>query len=302
MIAATPLAILKQAMAWIDQREALALVTLTGIEGSASRALGTQMAITASGQRIGSFSGGCLEEAIVSEAVAVLAEQCGRLVRYGTGSPYIDIRLPCGGGIDLLFTPHPSPTVLAQAIARLENRQPASLALSREGIGPEHEDFLLNLHPPLRIMTFGYGEDFTAFAQFAHHYGAVVEAFTPHRRDIEKLFGYHLQAFHLHHQQQLPPVTGDDWTAVLFLFHDPDWERALLPHLLGQTAFYLGAIGSRRKQEQRQAWLQEQGFDAETRARLKGPVGLIPGTRDPSMLALSVLADIAEAYGQACRR
>ena len=103
------------------------LVTLTGIEGSTSRALGAQLAVRADGSYLGSFSGGCIEAAVVAEALAVLAEGRGRTVRYGVGSPFIDIRLPCGGGIDLLFTPRPDLAALRRVLESLEARQPAAL-------------------------------------------------------------------------------------------------------------------------------------------------------------------------------
>src|SRR3546814_16995772 len=57
-----------------------------------------------------------------------------RSVRYGIGSPYFDIRLPCGGGIDLLFTPLPSRKIICSVIARLERREPAALSLSMSGM------------------------------------------------------------------------------------------------------------------------------------------------------------------------
>ena len=63
------------------------LVTLVGIAGSSPRALGAQMAVAADGDYRGSFSGGCIEAAIVAEALAVLDDGETRMVRFGAGSP-----------------------------------------------------------------------------------------------------------------------------------------------------------------------------------------------------------------------
>ena len=72
MIAAQPV----DALRLIDQgaRDGIAgvLITLVGIERSASRAIGTQMAVLADGRHVGSFSGGCIETAIIAEAIEVL--------------------------------------------------------------------------------------------------------------------------------------------------------------------------------------------------------------------------------------
>jgi len=314
LIAATPLMVIEQACAWLAAGEAVALVTLVGIEGAASRALGTQMAITGSGQHIGSFSGGCIEAAIVAEAQRVLDAGAGRTVRYGAGSPYIDVRLPCGGGLDLMFTPYPSAKVLAGAITLLRQRQPVRLCIRHEGVWPDGDSdgdgdaggFALRLWPPLRILAAGQGEDLTAFVHLALAHGARVEVLSPAGPQTnalaDTLAGTADRHHRLTHTSQPPAITGDDWTAIVFLFHDHDWEDALLPYTLRQRAFYHGAIGSQRTHAARLARLEEAGCDAALRGLLKGHIGLIPATRDPATLAISVLAEVVAGYAALCAR
>ena len=298
MIAATPMAILRQALAWLDQGEDVALVTLVGIQGASSRSVGAQMAITAAGAAIGSFSGGCIEGAIIAEAQAALAMGKGRQVRFGAGSPYIDVRLPCGGGIDLAFTPHPSRAVMAEAAARLQARQPVCLYVTPAGLAWDGEGFPLQLAPPLRVLAFGQGEDFLAFARLAHAYGADVEGFTPSAMQAEMLTALGVPAQVLTHAGRAPEVTPDPWTAVVFLFHDRDWEDALLAEMLRQPALFCGAIGSRKTHADRLARLRAMGCDDAQLAALKGHIGLIPATRDPSTLAVSILAQIVQEYAR----
>jgi xanthine dehydrogenase accessory factor len=300
VIAASPLATLEQALAWLDQGEAVALVTLTGIEGSSSRSLGTQMAITAGGEQIGSFSGGCIEAAIVAEAKLVLAGGKGRTVRFGLGSPYIDVRLPCGGGIDLLFTPRPSAAVLRGAVERLRQRQAAGLSVAQGGVSESGDGFVLGLHPPLRILAYGQGEDLTAFVRLAATFGAEVAAITPDLRQCELLRDAGHPVHLLTHAASAPRLAGDRWTAVVFLFHDRDWEDALLPAALVLPGCYHGAIGSLRTHAARLERLRAGGCAETNLSRLKGHIGLIPATRDPATLAVSVLAEVAGAYARAC--
>ena len=295
MIAADPIAILRQALAWLRTGERVALVTLTHITGSASRRRGSQMAVAASGARIGSFSGGCIEDAVAGEALAALAERRGRTTRYGAGSPYLDVRLPCGGGIDLTFTPDPDADVLADALRRLETRQKVTLAITPGGLSRSGAGSALHLAPPLRIIACGQGEDFTALVGLARHWGAAVEAFTPAAADVAALGG---DATHLPHFRALPALAGDEWTAIALLFHDRDWEAALLPGLLEVSGFYHGAVGSRATHAARLARLAE-GVDAAKLAGFRGPVGLIPASRDPATLALSLLAELVAAYEMA---
>src|SRR3546814_20359751 len=55
-------------------------------------------------------------------------------------------------------------------------------------------------------------------------------------------------------------------------------------------------MGSPRTQKARRAALKAYGIEEEIIARVRGPIGLIPPTRDPATLGLSAFAEIAGAY------
>lgn len=308
MIASTPTDILRFAHARIDEGIATVLVTLTGIEGSSPRAIGAQMAVAADGRYEGSFSGGCIEAAVVAEAIATLGDGRGRLVRFGAGSPYLDIRLPCGSGIDLLFTPHPDQGVLDNILSRHDRRQPAALFLSADrarfdrspepeaGTGWQDGCFRLCYPPALRLIALGQGDELTALARLATGFGIGVRALSPDPRARAALAAEGIDTAALTMRTQWPALASDRWTAILFLFHDRDWEEFLLPHALDGPGFYVGAIGSRRTQDIRLEALETAGVPPHHRQRLRTSVGLIPATRDPATLALSTLAQIVEEY------
>lgn len=285
MIAAQPV----DALRLIDQgaRNGIngVLVTLIGIEGSSSRAIGTQMAVLADGSHVGSFSGGCIERAIIAEALDVLEAGFARTVRYGSGSPYIDVRLPCGGGIDLLFTPHPDPAQVADALARLDRREAATVQLG---------DHLQTYAPRLRLIALGHGEDLAALVRLARAYGLDVCAYAPTDDGAQDEGVLPLVT-----RTRLPAIVGDAWTAVVFLFHDRDWEEFLLPQALDITAFYHGAVGSRRTHRARIERLRRSGISEARIDALRGSIGLIPATRHPATLALSILAELVQDY-EAC--
>lgn len=302
MIATSPIDVLRFMAA---QGAGAVLVTLVGIEGSSSRALGTQMAVAADGRSIGSFSGGCIEAAVVAEALDVLAEGVTRTVRYGSGSPYIDIRLPCGGGIDLMFVPRPDPAAVAEALRLVEARQPAALLLGAGGAaldrrpepgGWDGDRFAAAYPPALRIVALGQGEDLTAFARIAHRFGAEVLALTPDAAAVELLAHEDIEARMLASRSASLDLATDPWTAFAFLFHDRDWEEFLLPQALALPGFYHGAIGSARTHHARRTAMAAAGVPPERLALLRGQIGTIPSTRDPGTLALSVLGEIVADY------
>lgn len=305
MIATTPTDILR----FIVDRDAenieTVLVTLVGIEGGSSRAIGAQMAVAADGRRAGSFSGGCVEDSVATEALETLSEGWGRVVRYGLGSPYIDVRLPCGGGIDLLFTPRPDVTAIRTALDKLDQREAAGLALECDGISLlpttaprawDGESLHQSYQPPLRIYALGQGEDLTAFALLGAYFGAEIRALTPDQTTLDLLGNKGVCASLLTTRNALPIMQSDAWTAIVFLFHGRDWEETLLQQALALPSFYVGAIGSRRTHAARLAMLEECGVSPERIASVRGHIGLIPATRDPATLALSILGEIVADF------
>jgi xanthine dehydrogenase accessory factor len=97
------------------------------MEGGSARAPGAQMAVLEDGRFAGYLSGGCLETIIASEAVRLIGERRDDILRFGVGSPFIDVRLPCGSSIDLHVHVDPDPALLAAARSRLSARQPFAI-------------------------------------------------------------------------------------------------------------------------------------------------------------------------------
>jgi xanthine dehydrogenase accessory factor len=306
--AATSLEILQfMAEAHRSARRA-AVVTITGLTGSSSRPIGTLMGVAEDGRFAGSFSGRCIEAAVIAEAVEAIQDGQPRQLRYGAGSPYIDIRLPCGGGVDLLFQPMPDPDVIRQAVARLEARQPLALAQGASSslhvladsaqplTGWLGETFVSWYVPPLRLVVVGHGAESLALVQLGLASGFQMTLLTPDERLIAS--GVRLGACTelLSTAGSSPALVADPWSAVVFLFHDHAWELSLLEQVITQPWFFIGAMGSRRTHASRLEQLRERGIREEALARITAPLGLIPSARDPMTLALSALAQVVDHY------
>ena len=284
--------------------ERTALVTLVGLSGSASRARGSHMAVSETGASIGSLSGGCVEAAVVAEAQRIIAAGRAECVRFGAGSRYMDIRLPCGGSIDLMFTPEPPVAFVREAMGLLDARQQVrllieaggSLAIQRSMSAAKAGAFVAVHEPDLRLVLVGHGAEPQALARQARAFGAAVKVLTPNEDSVHALRAEGFDTVHLSSASRTPHLDADQHTAIVFLFHDHDWEAALLEQALEQDAFFIGAMGSRRTHAQRCALLTERGIAAADIARIVGPIGLIEAARDPEMLAISTLAQVAGRY------
>jgi xanthine dehydrogenase accessory factor len=308
---ASPLDVLRFVMEAGQRGHQAALVTITGLTGSSSRSIGALMGVSADGGFAGSLSGGCIEAAVVAEAQEAIRDGRPRQVRYGAGSPYIDIRLPCGGGVDLLFQPSPDPAAICQAVTCLGERQPVTLAqgrsgglcclqgLARQEPGWWGETFISWYAPPLGLVVIGHGAESLALLRLGLTLGTEMRLFSPDERIVTVAETLGANAKTLTVPGPLPNLSADPWSALVFMFHDHAWEPVLLEQALTQPWFFIGAMGSRGTHANRLETLRERGLPEEALARIVAPLGLIPSARDPVTIALSALAQVVDGYRQA---
>ncbi|MGB3797072.1 MAG: XdhC family protein, partial [Alteraurantiacibacter sp.] len=96
---------------------------------------------------------------------------------------------------------------------------------------------------------------------------------------------------------QTPDYLGADrWTAIVLLYHDHEWERAILQWALTTPAFLIGAQGGAPARAAREADLISLGFAPRQVERIASPIGTIKHSREPLGLALSALASIAGEF------
>ena len=92
--------------------------------------------------------------------------------------------------------------------------------------------------------------------------------------------------------EALGRLSLDASTAIVVLTHDDKFDHPALVAALRSPANYVGAIGSRRTNEQRFTWLRAQGFGDADLARIHAPIGLDVGASGAEETALAILAEI----------
>ncbi|MBY5812266.1 XdhC family protein [Rhizobium leguminosarum] len=264
---------------------AAALATLVEIRGGAARSLGAHMAVAADGRFCGYVSGGCVEAAVASEAFLAMAQGRDRMVKFGDGSPFFDIVLPCGGGISIAIHVLKDVGPLQRVLDRLGQRQAAGLVYS-----PERQT-LISVDPPLR--TCWTEDDFLTV--YRPRTRVVLSGQTLEAQAVARLAEASGYDVIIRGRGEGAADTIDPFTAVVLLHHDLDAEAAILETALHSPAFYIGALGSTRTHRRRVERLTALGFRRDDIGRIKAPIGMFGPTRDATSLALSVLADIAAA-------
>ncbi|OYU37862.1 MAG: xanthine dehydrogenase [Pseudorhodobacter sp. PARRP1] len=278
------------------------LAVITDVIGSSYRRPGTLMTLFADGSYAGSLTNGCIEGDLALHAVKALENQQVERLRYGAGSPFFDIRLPCGGALEISLFPSPDAKVLAEvqrcrALRNFFGLRLSSEAglLSLEAFGPTGwigADFLIGMRPDIRLIILGEGSEAALFAMLARSAGYPYVVASPSPTTVAAVQQAGGTAQLLSGDDIPSDILLDSRSAVVTFFHDHGRETRLLLEALRSDAFYIGAQGSRKVAEQRQETLRQIGATPAELARLVAPIGLIPSTRDARTLAISVLAEV----------
>ncbi len=314
----------KLALDWHKAGRGVAVATVVETWGSAPRAVGSQLVIDADGAMEGSVSGGCVEGAVIMEAIGALEDGKTRLLEYGVSDDEaFAVGLACGGRIRVLVEPVGSAmpvalledlvarrdqvtpvayvTDLSTGVPRLagQDAYPERFRLDRSGVEDDGRTFVAIHNPPLRMIIVGAVHIAQALAPMARACG-----YTPVIIDPRGAFGS---------AARFPGETIlDDWpdeamaklrpdtrTAVVTLTHDPKLDDPAIMAALRSDIFYLGCLGSTRTHAKRVARLKEAGYSEQEIARIHAPVGLDIGGRQPAVIAVSIMAEVTQALRQA---
>ena len=93
---------LSQLIKWRADGLQVALATVVSTWGSSPRPLGSHLAINEAGAFTGSVSGGCIEAAVIAEALEVIEDGKPRLLQFGVSDEDAwEVGLSCGGSIEI---------------------------------------------------------------------------------------------------------------------------------------------------------------------------------------------------------
>ena len=309
----------EQALAWHVAGQGAALATVIDTWGSAPRRAGAQLVVSGDGEMMGSVSGGCVEGAVVVEAMDALDDGAPRLLEYGVSDgDAFAVGLACGGTIRILVEPIGAAmpigmleTLVASRGARrqiayvidLENwtrrlddtGHAARFASDRTGVEDDGRTFVAVHNPPLRLVIVGAVHIAQALVPMAR-----IAGYDPIIIDPRTAFGSEARfpgerLVSDWPDDALNDVGLDARTALVLLTHDPKLDDPALHIALTSNAFYIGALGSTRTHAKRMSRLQEAGFTAADMARINGPVGLDIGAASPAEIAVSILAQMVQA-------
>lgn len=337
--------ILDQTERWLRDGDAVALATVIATERSAPHDPGAALAVRAGPEVIGSVSGGCVEGAVVDEALEVLKTGVPRRLSYGIADELaLNVGLTCGGTIHLMVERLDWPDLFFEAAAAIRAERPVCVVTELDGPQPgakllvrpdtvrghlepaplrervvaearsmlragltgvrrygrrgearrqDVEVFIQAFAPPARMYVFG-GTDFArATAQIGKFLGYRVTVCDARSTFVTRARFPEADELVVRWPDEfLAEAEVDERSAICILTHDPKFDVPLLRAALASDAGYIGAMGSRRTDEERTRALREEGMSEADLSRIRGPIGLDVGARTPQEVAVAIAGEI----------
>ncbi|PCJ74286.1 MAG: XdhC/CoxI family protein [Rhodobacteraceae bacterium] len=313
----------EQALDWIKAGKGTVLATVIQTWGSAPRPTGSQLAINEDMEMAGSVSGGCVEGAVVEEAINALEDGIPRILEYGVSDEEaFAVGLACGGAIHVLIEPigvgqGPDVALLETLVKHRKNRHAVAYLVNPKTwerqvveedfntINLAHRftsdksgfegDWFVNIHnPPLRMIVVGAVHIAQPLMQMARLSGYDAVLIDPRGAFATAARFPNERLVHDWPDEALEAEGLDARVAVVTLTHDPKLDDPAIKIAIASDAFYLGCLGSTRTHAKRVTRLKEAGFSDAQIAKIHAPVGADIGSKTPAEIAISIMAEITE--------
>ncbi len=313
----------------IAENTEFAMATVVKTWRSSPRQPGSCLVVTKSGEMIGSVSGGCVENAVVTKALKVLETGDAELAKFGIANEDAwEVGLSCGGEVwvhitpfyttDLwsrleqsisqnkglaivtnlttadrsVFTPNDMLTnELINTVAQEYAKRNNSL-ISFEGV-----DYFVHSFPPKnKMLLIGSAHITTELINLAHMYDFETIVIDPRDTFAHKT-AYKTAPDQLlvnWPQEVLGNYALDNETYAVILSHDPKIDDEALKILLPSDVRYIGALGSKKTHARRVERLKGYGFSDEEIDRIHAPIGVYIGAMSAKEIALSVISEVVK--------
>lgn len=312
------------ALEWYRAGKGAVLASVVETWGSAPRPVGSQLVVSGAGEMEGSVSGGCVEGAVVIEAMDAVQTGEAKMLEFGVSDDEaFAVGLACGGRIRVLLEPVgaalPEP-LLADLVAARAARRPVAYItdpdhgksrlagpdeshlaerFAKDHSGMEGSEYIAIHNPPLRMIVVGAVHIAQALLPMARMAG-----YDPILVDPRPAFGSEARfegqkIIEDWPDEALAAIGLDTRTAVVTLTHDPKLDDPAIHAALGSDVFYLGCLGSKRTHAKRVARLREAGVAQDRIDTIHAPVGLDIGGRGPGEIAVSIMAQITHTLRRA---
>jgi xanthine dehydrogenase accessory factor len=305
--------ILQTAIDWLDSGHHVALVTVAKTWGSSPRPRGSMLVMREDGIHAGSVSGGCVEEDLVGRyRNRELTDHFPNAINYGVDrQDALRFGLPCGGRLELVVEQLESAAPLRNL---LQDITEGKLVSRRVCLNTGE----VSLHTAVNVSDFQYSSDelIKVFGPRWHLLLIGAGHLSRYVANIALMLDYNVTVCDPREEYEtgwdmdnvnfvrtmpddaVKSVVFTERSIVVTLAHDPKLDDMALMEALQSNIFYVGALGSKRSNDQRRERLLQLGVNQQQLEKLHGPVGLDIGSHTPPEIAVSIMAEITAMRNQ----
>jgi xanthine dehydrogenase accessory factor len=322
---------IKIAVEWDDEGREVALATVIATWGSSPVPVGSQLVVDSRGAFEGSVSGGCIEGAVITEALEVIEKGLPKRLFFGVSDERAwEVGLACGGEIEIYIEKLEPNRALYKEVMALKRDQrsvclitdlinnhkmlirpddPGSLEKVPPGLRDAVADvlhresstiiqmddktyFIHGFHPDPQLVIIGAVHIAGPLAEMAGLTGYNVVIIDPRAVFASKERFPDMKLIPEWPDEAMEKMALHSCTAVVALTHDPKLDDPALKTALRSDVFYIGALGSRKTHASRRERLKIEGFSEEQISRIHGPIGLNINALTPAEIAVAILAEI----------
>lgn len=313
----------------IDENREFAMAKVVKTWRSSPRQPGACLIVTKEGDMIGSVSGGCVENAVVTKALKVLETGKAELAKFGIANEDAwEVGLSCGGEVWVHISPFYPADLWAKLDESISTNQGITIITNlNDGsdtiynpkdevsgdlthlvseayakrnntlINHQGADYFIHTFPPKnKMLLIGSAHITAELIDLAHTYDFETTVIDPrdtfaHKTDYKTAPGHLLVNWP---QEVLGNYALDNETYAVILSHDPKIDDEALKILLPSNVRYIGALGSKKTHAKRVERLKGYGFREDQISRIHAPIGLHIGAMSAKEIALSVISEIVK--------
>ena len=294
---------------WLKARRKVALATVISTWGSAPRPVGGQMAIDINGEIIGSVSGGCVEGAVIAEAIKSIKDRKTRVKDYGISNNMAwEVGLACGGELKILIQPlEMEDDIILNIVELINNRKTIKVEIDcysgqriiknslTENISIYQRTtnkFIHIILPKPRLFIIGAVHIAQALVSIAKIANYEITLIDPREHFATKKRFPNCTIINEWPDTALANLTLDNASHIITLTHDPKIDDPALITALKNDTGYIGSLGSKKTHNLRCERLKLLGFNKSDLSKIHGPIGLDIKAKTPAEIAISILAEI----------
>jgi len=311
--------ILPTALEWHVSGVGGVIATVIRTWGSAPRPIGSQLAVSGEGDIIGSVSGGCVEGAVIIEALNTLKTGKNIILEYGiSDEDAFAVGLACGGNIQILVEPIGfglSESTLTELIHRCQRKEAVAYsidinsgvnkliswdvnAVNKLGInnsGFYGKEFLVVYEKPLRMAVIGGVHIAQPLVNIAKMSGFSVLVIDPRLTFLNATRFPETKLSNLWPDEALKIFKPDNRTAIITLSHDTKIDDLAIIEALTSNCFYIGCLGSKKTHSKRLDRLSRIVNSDACLSRIHWPIGLKIKSQTPTEIAISIMAEVIQS-------